>query len=78
MVGRLIEDGAARAALGRWIAENGPKSPIVFHARAGTAHPSGRFAADDIGGAGPLDYCLARFQKAAGISTSLQEVIRRN
>ena len=86
-VGRLIEDGAARAALGRATAEKiiAGHGPDAFadrladvYARAATAHASGRFAAGDIGGAGPLDCCLARFQKAAWVSTSLREVIGRH
>src|SRR5262249_4685985 len=86
-VGRLIEDGTARAALGRATAEkiiagHGPEAfadrLADVYARAATAHASGRFAAGDIGRAGPLDCCLARFQKAAWISTSLREVIGRH
>jgi hypothetical protein len=36
------------------------------YARVATVHAAGRFAAGDIGGAGPLDCCLARMQEAAG------------
>jgi len=86
-VGRLIEDGAARAALGRATAEkviagHGPEAfadrLAEVYARAATAHAAGRFAAGDIGGAGPLDCCLARMQEAAGISSSLREVTERH
>jgi hypothetical protein len=83
-VGRLIEDGATRAALGRATAEKviAGHGAAAFadrltdvYARAATAHAAGRFSAGDIGGAGPLDCCLARFQEAAGISLSLREII---
>jgi glycosyltransferase involved in cell wall biosynthesis len=74
-VGRLIEDDAARAALGRATAEkviagHGPEAfadrLAEVYARVATVHAAGRFAAGDIGGAGPLDCCLARMQEAAG------------
>jgi glycosyltransferase involved in cell wall biosynthesis len=86
-VGRLIEDGAARAALGRTTAEkviagHGPEAfadrLADVYARAAKAYAAGRFAAGDIGRAGPLDCCLARFQEAAGISTALREVTSRH
>lgn len=79
-VGRLIEDGAARAALGRAAAErviagHGPEAfanrLADVYARAATAYAAGRSATGDIGGAGPLDCCLAQIQEAAGISSSL-------
>jgi hypothetical protein len=86
-VGRLIEDGVARAALGRATAEkviagHGPKAfadrLVEVYACAATAHAAGRFAAGDIGRAGPLDCCLAQMQEAAGISPSLREVLWRH
>ena len=83
-VGRLIEDGAARAALGRATAEkviagHGPEAfadrLAEVYARAATTHAAGHAPAGDIVGAGPLDCCLARMQEAAGLSSSLEEVI---
>jgi hypothetical protein len=86
-VGRLIEDDAARAALGRATAEKViaghgleafAERLADVYARAATLHAAGRSAAGDIGRAGPLDCCLARFQEATGISPSLREVTSRH
>ena len=86
-VGRLIEDAAAREALGRVTAEavmagHGPEAfaPRLaeVYLRAASMHAAGRSAAGDVGQAGPLDECLVRMQEAAGISLSFKDLAGRH
>jgi hypothetical protein len=86
-VGRLIEDRAARVALGRATAEHviaghGPEAfadrLAKVYASAATAHVAGRISAGNIGVVGSLDRCLARMQEAAGLSHSLWDVTQRH
>jgi glycosyltransferase involved in cell wall biosynthesis len=86
-VGRLIEDAAARAALGRATAEavmagHGPEAFAArlaeVYARAASMHAAGRSAAGGVGQPGPLDECLVRMQEAAAISLSFKDLAGRH
>lgn len=86
-VGRLTEDAAARAALGRATAEavmagHGPEAFAArlaeVYARAALMYEAGRPAPGDAGQAGALDECLVRMQEAAGISLSFKELAGRH
>ena len=83
-VGRLIDDRAAREALGRDTAEaavagHGPEAFAARLAevywRALVAHRVGRSRAGAVGRAGALDDCLVQMQEHAGIPSSFRDLV---